>query len=82
MMVIACSLVLACVPSIRDFSSITPLFSDHMAAIGVTENNGVTLSQNHERKVHEPETKYARNSHYSQIVQMRQFENDAPHNLI
>jgi hypothetical protein len=42
---VACSLVLAHVPSIRNFSSITSLFSDHTPGIGVTENNGVTLSK-------------------------------------
>jgi hypothetical protein len=30
------------VSSIRDFNSITPLFSDHTPNIDVTENNGVT----------------------------------------
>jgi hypothetical protein len=30
---------------IHDFGSITLLFSDHMPNIGVTENNGVTLSK-------------------------------------
>jgi hypothetical protein len=28
---------------VRDFSNITMLFSDHMANIDVTENNGVML---------------------------------------
>jgi hypothetical protein len=41
---IPCSLVLAYVSSVHDFGSITPLFSDHMPDIGVTENNGVMLS--------------------------------------
>jgi hypothetical protein len=45
MEVVACSLVLAHVSSICNFGSITPLFSDHMPNIGVTESNGVTLSK-------------------------------------
>jgi hypothetical protein len=45
MAVITCSLVLARVPSIRNFDSIILLFSDHTPDIGVTENNGVTLSK-------------------------------------
>jgi hypothetical protein len=45
MMVIAYSLVLARVPSIRNFGSITLLFSDHTSDIDVMENNGVTLSK-------------------------------------
>jgi hypothetical protein len=45
MMVIACSLVLARVPSIRNFDSITLLFSDHTFDIDVTKNNVVTLSK-------------------------------------
>jgi hypothetical protein len=45
MAVIVCSLVLAHVPSIHNFDSITLLFSDHMLDIGVKENNGVTLSK-------------------------------------
>jgi hypothetical protein len=36
---------------IRDFGSITPLFSDHTPNIDVTENNGLHY-QNHERKIH------------------------------
>jgi hypothetical protein len=55
MVVIACSLVLARVPSIHNFDSITLMFSDHMLDIGVKENNGL-LCRNHERKVHELET--------------------------
>jgi hypothetical protein len=43
MAVIACSLVLARIPSVHNFNSITPMFSDHMLDIGVKENNGVTL---------------------------------------
>jgi hypothetical protein len=31
------------VPFIRNFGSITPLFSDHMPNIGLMDNNGVTL---------------------------------------
>jgi hypothetical protein len=31
------------VSSVRDFGSITPLFSDHMPNISVMENNGVML---------------------------------------
>jgi hypothetical protein len=45
MTVIACSLFLDCVPSVRNFDSITLLFSDHTLNIGVKENNGVTLSK-------------------------------------
>jgi hypothetical protein len=45
MVVVACSLVLARVPSIHNFDSITLLFSDHTLDIGVKENNGVTLSK-------------------------------------
>jgi hypothetical protein len=45
MAVVTCSLVLARVPVIRDFDSITLLFSDHTLDIGVKENNGVTLSK-------------------------------------
>jgi hypothetical protein len=45
MAVIACSLVLARVPSIRNFGSITPLFFDYTPDIGVTENNRVMLSK-------------------------------------
>jgi hypothetical protein len=45
MTVVACSLVLANVPSIHNFDSITLLFSDHMPNIGVTKNNRVTLSK-------------------------------------
>jgi hypothetical protein len=33
------------VSSVRDFDSITLLSSDHTPNIGVTENNGVTLSK-------------------------------------
>jgi cell shape-determining protein MreC len=43
MAVVAYSLVLARVPSVRNFNSIIILFSDHMLDIGVKENNGVTL---------------------------------------
>jgi hypothetical protein len=50
-----CSLVLAHVPSVHNFDSITLMFSDHMLDIGVKENNGL-LCRNHERKVHELET--------------------------
>jgi hypothetical protein len=45
MAVVTCSLVLARVPVIRDFDSITLLFSDHTLDIGVKENSGVTLSK-------------------------------------
>jgi hypothetical protein len=45
MAVIVYSLVLARVPSVRNFDSITLLFSDHTLDIGVKENNGVTLSK-------------------------------------
>jgi hypothetical protein len=45
MVVVACSLVLARVPSVHNFGSITVLFFDHTSDIGVTENNGVTLSK-------------------------------------
>jgi hypothetical protein len=45
MVVVACSLVLARVPFIHDFDSITLLFSDHTLNIGVKENNGVMLSK-------------------------------------
>jgi hypothetical protein len=45
MTVIVCSLVLARIPSVRNFNSITLMFSDHMLDIGVKENNGVTLSK-------------------------------------
>jgi hypothetical protein len=38
-----CSLVLARVPSVHNFDSITLLFSDHTPDIGVMENNRVTL---------------------------------------
>jgi hypothetical protein len=31
------------VSSVRDFSSITPLFFDHTSNIGVMDNNGDTL---------------------------------------
>jgi hypothetical protein len=31
--------------SVRDFGSITPLFSDHILIISVTENNGVMVPQ-------------------------------------
>jgi hypothetical protein len=43
MVLVACSLVLARVPSIHDFDSITPVLSNHMLDIGVTENTGVTV---------------------------------------
>jgi hypothetical protein len=43
MVAVACSLVLARVPFIHNFGSITLLFSDHKPDIGVTENNGVML---------------------------------------
>jgi cell shape-determining protein MreC len=42
MMVVVCSLVLACVRFVHNFDSITLLFSDHTLNIGVKENNGVT----------------------------------------
>jgi hypothetical protein len=42
---VACYLVLARVPSIRNFDSITLLFSNHTLDIGVKENNRVTLSK-------------------------------------
>jgi hypothetical protein len=45
MTVVACSLVLAHVPSVHNFDSITLLSSDHMLDIDVKENNGVTLSK-------------------------------------
>jgi hypothetical protein len=45
MVVVACSLVLAHVPSVHNFDSITLLFSDHTLDIGVKENKGVTLSK-------------------------------------
>jgi hypothetical protein len=45
MAVIGCSLVLAHVPSVRNFDSITLLFSDHMLDIGVKKNNEVMLSK-------------------------------------
>jgi hypothetical protein len=41
----ACSLILTRVPFIRNFSSITLLFSDHTSDTGVMENNRVTLSK-------------------------------------
>jgi hypothetical protein len=43
MVVVACSLVLARVPSIHNFDSITLLFSDQKFDIGVKETNGVAL---------------------------------------
>jgi hypothetical protein len=45
MVVVACSPVLARVPSVRNFDSIIPRFFDHTLDIGVKENNGVTLSK-------------------------------------
>jgi hypothetical protein len=45
MVVVVCSLVLARVPSVHNFDSITLLFSDQTFDIGVKENNGVTLSK-------------------------------------
>jgi cell shape-determining protein MreC len=81
MVVVAYSLILARVPSVRNFDSITLLFSDHTLDISVKENNGVSC-RNHEWKVHESETKYARNSRHSQAIQTGQFRNDAPHNLM
>jgi hypothetical protein len=45
MVVVACALVLARVPSVCNFGSITLLFSNHTSDIGVTENNGVTFSK-------------------------------------
>jgi hypothetical protein len=45
MVVVACSPVLARVPSVRNFDSIILLFFDHTLDIGVKENNGVTLSK-------------------------------------
>jgi hypothetical protein len=43
--VVTCSLILARVPSVRNFNSITLLSSDHTLDIGVKENNGITLSK-------------------------------------
>jgi hypothetical protein len=44
MAVIVYSLVLTRVPSVRNFGSITLLFSDHTLDIGVKENNGVNIN--------------------------------------
>jgi hypothetical protein len=38
MVIVVCSLVLARVPSVHDFNSITSLFSDHTPDINVMEN--------------------------------------------
>jgi hypothetical protein len=45
MAVVARSLILPHVSSVRNFDSITSLFSDHTPDIGVMKNNGVTLSK-------------------------------------
>jgi hypothetical protein len=49
MTVVVCSLVLARVPSVRNFDSITLLFFDHMLDIGVNRTTGLRY-QNHERR--------------------------------
>jgi hypothetical protein len=38
--------------------------------------------QNHKRKVHESENRYARNGRHSQAVQMAQFGNDIDEDLL
>jgi hypothetical protein len=42
------------VSSVRDFSSITSLFSDHTPNISVPENNRVTLSKPRTKDTQEP----------------------------
>jgi hypothetical protein len=81
MAAIACSLVLAHVPSVHNFDSTTLLFFDYTPNIGVTENNGVTLLKSR-TEVYKSETKYARNGCHSQAVQTGQFGNNASHNIM
>jgi hypothetical protein len=78
--VVACSLVLARVPSIRDFDSITPLFSNHTSDIGVTENNRVTLSKSRMEDTQVRNQIWMHRPPFS-VIQMGKFENDASHNI-
>jgi hypothetical protein len=82
MIVIACYLVLSRVPFIHNFSSVTPLFSDHTSDTGVSENNRVTLSKSWTKGTLD-RNKTTHNSSFSGYPKYaRQFGNHAPHKLM
>jgi hypothetical protein len=78
MMIVACYLVLARVPSVHDLGNITPLFSDHTPDTDVSKNNRVTLSKS-QMKGTRARNQITHNNYDSHNVQNGQFGNHAPH---